>query len=188
MKGSPVRVRASASTKPQQKRGLWLSFEATLGMCVKPLRQVDEVRETVGTRGEGAVPGFLYYGRCSRFFTRCYGADGERGPGGSQPSHAPHPGSGHRDGRDNEHPLHFGFGHSNRVYRHSGCHSRPVLGTAGATEGWLDIFNLDRRVSRVGVHMPNPGRSASARRRDLSVSSRLGTIVPVRPLRYPASC
>jgi hypothetical protein len=136
-----------------------------------PLRQVDQVRETVGTRGEGAVPGFLHYGLCSRFFTRCSGADGERGPGGSQPSHTPHPGSGHRDARDNEHPLYFGFGHSDHVHRDSGCAARPVRGTASATEGWLDIFNLDRRVSWVGVHMPNLGCSTSARGRDLSASS-----------------
>ena len=146
-------------------------------MCVKPLRQVDEVRETVGARGEGAVPGFLHYGLCSRFFTRCSGADGERGPRSSQRSRTPHPGSGHRDGRDNEHPLHFGFGHSNRVYRDSGCASRPVRGIARATEAWLDIFNLDRRVSWVGVDMPNPGRSASARRRDLSASWWLETVL-----------
>jgi hypothetical protein len=171
MKGSPVRVRASASTKPPQKRGFSLSLEATLGVSVKRLRQVDEVRDCRGTRGEGALPGFLRYGLYSRFFTRGCGADGERRPGGGQPSHTPHSGSGNRDSRDKEHSLHFGFGDSNRVYGDSGCASRSVRGPARATEGWLDIFNLGRRVSRIRVGMQSPGRSASARRRDLSASS-----------------
>jgi hypothetical protein len=58
MKGSPVRVRASASTKPQQKRGFSLSFEATLGVRVKGLRHVDEPRETVGSVVKARYPVF----------------------------------------------------------------------------------------------------------------------------------
>jgi hypothetical protein len=173
MKGSPGSSPGVGFNEPPAGTGFSLSLEATLGVCVKSLRQVDEVKETVGHRGESAVSGFLCYGLCSRFFTRCFGADCERGPGGSQPSHHPHPRSGRRDSRDNEYPLHFGFGHSNRVFRNSGSPSRPVRGTERATEGWLGIFNLDRGVSRVRVDMPNPSYSASARRGDLCASSRL---------------
>src|SRR4051812_14584125 len=176
MKGSPVRVRASALPKPPLGEGFAFLRRHTLGACVKRLRQVDEVRDCRRTRGEGALPGFLRYDLYSRFFTGRSGADGERGPGGGQPSHTPHPGSGHRDSRDNQHSLHFGFGHSNRVWADaSGCAPWPVRGAARATEGWLDIFNVGRRVSRIRVGMQNPGRSASAGRRDLSASSWLET-------------
>jgi hypothetical protein len=91
-------------------------------------------------------------------------------PGGGQPSHTPHSGSGHRHSRDKEHSLHFGFGHSNRVYGDRWCASRPVRGVARAIEGWLDIFRLVRRVSRIRCDVPNPRRSASPGRRDLSAS------------------
>jgi hypothetical protein len=180
MKGSPVRVRASASTKPPPGDGFAFLRRQRSGACVKRLRQVDEVRDCRRTRGEGALPGFLRYGLYSRLFTGGSGADGERGPRGGQPSHTPHSGSGHRDSRDNEHALYFGFGRSNRVWADaSGCAPWPVRRAASATEGWLEIFNLDRRVSRIRVDMQNPRGWASARRRDLSALSWLETIVPL---------
>jgi hypothetical protein len=214
MKGSPVRVRASASKKSPQAPGFGFLLRqrapSASSVCVKfdrsamwtrcrggvasghagLLRQARASRQdglrvrprprrqyrARGLRSASArptgylspanphgdagvfdpLPGFL---RCGRdgFFPRGSGAEGERGPGGGQPSHTPHSGSGHRDSREKEHSLYFGFGHSNRVWADaSGCAPWPVRGAASATEGWLDIFNLDRRVSRIRVDMQNP--------------------------------
>jgi hypothetical protein len=67
MKGSPVRVRASASTKPPQKRGFSLSLEATLGVSVKRLRQVDEVRDCRAPVVKARSPVF-----CATAFTAAF--------------------------------------------------------------------------------------------------------------------
>jgi hypothetical protein len=178
MKGSPVRVRASASLfmrvpalcliadRPCVKFRVKLTFDVVAREQQVPPRS----ERLCGTRCEDAVSGFLRRG-LNRSFPGGSASDGERGPWGGQPSHTQGPGSGHRHSRDKEYSLHFGFGHSNRLWSmDSGCASRPIRGAPRATEGWLDVFSLDRRLSRIRIDMPNPGRSASAGRRDLRAS------------------
>jgi len=58
MKGSPGSSPGVGFNEAPAGTGFSLSLEATLGVCVKSLRQVDEVKETVGTVVKARYPVF----------------------------------------------------------------------------------------------------------------------------------
>jgi hypothetical protein len=130
-------------------------------------------------RGEAALPGSRRCGPWGRVTThRCSGA-GDAEPRSHDASDTARSGPGNRGSGDEERPLHFGFGHADRLHGELRRDPRTIRGAARASEGRLDIFNLVRSVSRVLVNMPNPRRSASARRRNLFAPARVTRCPPL---------